>query len=285
MTFTINFLRTPLAGLHGRSLVGAVLCALLMPNAYCAWHEQQPGSDVPVHYVRLKGHTGDNEQNRKILLIEHQGCAARKAAFGLPYQPLDPSAVPLVRYSTDVEIYYAANRTLTVSQGVAHHIDLDTCALKQVTGRTLKLLSSIGGCDIDFSKKQAKGACDTNAHAQSPNISHLTRPRPPPGTGQAPLPPETKTIGNTPCQVHRHTALNSEVCVANPTPAEGHALKPYPIPAAPFNGGNPGVLIDLQSRPLTLKLQEIQWNMSVSEKLFTIPADFKVISISLPVLR
>jgi hypothetical protein len=281
----MNFLTPRLRWQPYLRLVGAVLYALIMPNAYCAWHEQQPGSDVPVHYVRLKGHSGDNEQNRKLLLIEHQACVARKAAFGQPYQPLDPRAVPPVISSRDVEIYYAANRTLTVTQGVAYQIDFDTCALKQVTGRTLKLLSSIGGCDIDFSKKQAKGACDTNAHAQSPSISHLTRPRPPPDTSQAPLPLETKTIGNTPCQVHRHAALNTEVCLANPTPAQGHALKPYPIPAAPFNGGNPGVLIDHQSPALTLKLQDIHWNMSVSEKLFTIPADFKVISIPLQVLR
>jgi hypothetical protein len=243
----------------------AVLAAGCLADAsLAAWHDQEPGNGVPVHYVRLAGHGGDNAANRTHLATTYRACAETQAAFSRPYEPA--AASPPIVQSHAAEIYYAANRTLTLKEGVLHYIDPTTCALAQRPHRILELRSRAGRCEVDLLKKEAWGECDAEAHARAAAVPGM-----PAVTGAA-----TRTILGTPCQVHGVPELKTHVCVSHPVPTRGRPRAPYPIPPAPLNGGRPGVVLDIDTPALTLQAQEVRWNLSVSPKLFELPAGIRM---------
>lgn len=292
--------------------IAPVMAAFLLTashNAEPAWHDSHPGSGVAVHYVRLTGYGGDNEVNRKNLIETHKACADTQAAFGKLAKALPPEGVPAVISTQEIEIYYASNRTLTIKQGTLYDIDRGNCALIAIPHRILELRSAAGRCDIDLIKKEARGQCDAAAHERAAASSMTYAP-----SGKAPavdlskVPPQMraqveaqlerlkqmpraqqdaptagiaatgqrKTLANTPCEVHRHEALQSMLCIATPAPSPERPLNPYPIPAAPLNGGIPGLLMAAKTPALTLQAQQVLLNLSVPRDLFAIPADVKI---------
>lgn len=287
-------------------IVAAIAGALtvMLPRAAHASIDGQTEGSVPVHYVRLTGYGGDNDVNRKNLITDQHACVRVLAAFGRSAKALAPNEVPAVIAVVETEIYYAANRTLTINQGILHAIDDDTCALIEIPHRIAKLASSIGRCDIDLIKKVARGQCDAAQHEQA--IAHTTRVRPPKvdldkvplamraqvkahierlqQLGQAtPEMPEAaaseaerKVVAGMPCEVHRNDAVNVALCIAS-RPASGtRPLVPYPIPIAPYNGGNPGILLETRSPAITQQAQQVRLNISVPRALFMIPADVTI---------
>lgn len=294
----------------GFCIVSSILAGLILgvQDARAAWYEEHPGSDVEVHFVHLTGHGGDNDVNRRNLLVEHQACVDRKKAFGLAASPLSAGGFPPVIFSENTEIYYASNRVLTVDQGTAYFIDKATCELTARPRRLLKLVSAIGRCDMDLGKKSAVGACDEKAQEQAPNstmakivpgkIPAVDLDKVPPQMraqiaaqverlkqlpqgsgglhGTAPAPSGGyKTIMGYRCETYRAEALRSELCIAHPR-------SPFPIPAAPLNGGIPGLLLDADTPALTLHVQDVKMNMRVSKSLFAIPGEVKVTRVPTP---
>lgn len=242
-----------------RAFIAAWASTSVCAPAFAAWHDHMPGEGLPVHYVRLSGHGGDNAVNRANLAASYKACAETQAAFGRPHEPA-PVLPPIVQ-THSAEIYYAANRTLTLKEGTLHFIDPQTCALAQRPHRMLELRSRAGRCDVDLLKKEAWGECDAALHAKAAPVAAL--PASPEGA--------TRTLLGTSCQVHAVPALKSQVCVAHPAPTRERPLAPHPIPAAPLNGGRPGVVLDIDTPALTLQAQEVRWNLSVSPKLFDLP--------------
>ena len=277
-------------------------------DTHAAWHDEHPGLDLSVHYVHLTGHDGDNVVNRRNLLADHQACVDQHTAFGQPASPLPPSGIPPVIVAEDIEIYYASNRVLTVSQSTIYFIDQADCALKAKSKRMLKWNSVIGRCDIDLSTKKAIGACDEKAQEQAPNstmakiapaklpavdlnklspqvraqvaaqLDRLNRlPQGPAGLYGAALLPTGgyKTIVHYQCTSYRADALRAELCIAHPQSS-------FPIPAAPLNAGIPGLLLDADTPALTLHAQEVRMDMAVSKAIFAIPPGVQVTNVRVP---
>ena len=285
-----------------------LLLAMLLATqaALAAWHDQQPGSGVAAHYVRLSGSGGDNEVNRRNLLVTYKACAETQAAFGRPFESLPAQGLPAIVSTHEIEIYYAANRTLTIKQGTLYSIDSTTCAVVATAHRFLELRSGAGRCDIDVLKNKAVGNCDASAHAQAAawsgagqasasmsavdmgkvpaqmraqvqvELDRMAKRDAPASIDGSIEPIETREVANTVCTVHRNRAVMSELCVANPMPTALNLFTPYPIPPAPLNGGIPGILIAAKTLALTLVAQEVQWNISVSPSLFNIPRNVRV---------
>lgn len=276
-----------------------------MQDVHAAWHDEHPGSDLAVHYVHLAGHGGDNEVNRRNLLIAHQACVSQHRIFGRAANPLPPSGIPPVIQSHDIEIYYASNRVLVVSQGKAYFIDEAACDLKVFAPkRKLQWASAIGHCDIDLNTEKAIGVCDERAQDQAPNytlapasvpaidlsrvppqaraqvaaqLEHLTRypggPARAHGTGLVST-GRYKTVANYRCTIYRGT-LSEEFCIAHPESR-------FPIPTSPMNGGVPGLLLDTESPVMTLHAQEVRLDMAVSKSIFAIPSGVSVTNIRVP---
>ncbi len=286
----------------------AGVLTLVMPHAAHASLASQDTRGIPVHYVRLTGYGGDNDVNRNNLIVAHQACVRTQTAFGKPAKTLAPGEIPAVISTQEVEIYYAANRTLTVKQGILHDIDRDTCALVAIPHRTAELQSSAGRCDIDLIKKTARGQCDASLHeraavhpagirppkvdlekvplsmraqvqAQVERLEQLGRAKPD-TSGPAQSDAQRKTVAGLPCEVYRNEAMHAIWCIARPAASPARPLVPYPIPAAPLNSGISGVLLEARSPALTLQAQQIRLNTSVSVDLFAIPPDVRVNTVS-----
>lgn len=235
-------------------------------GAAAAWHETFLGDGVAVHYVRLTGHGGDNEANRRNVLAMHQGCVDVNTAMGNPSKPLPAGGVPPVVSTKEIEIYYAANRTVTIKQGTLYDIDLTDCALVGTVHHIVEFAWYGGSCDADLIRKQARGFCDAAALAASA-VAPLRPVSPNLGSE------ETRVVAGTPCQVHRFDP-RYERCIAHPGPLQ--ASNPNPIPAAPFNGGVRGLLLEANTPALTLRAQEVRMNLSVSNELFLLPPGMKI---------
>lgn len=281
--------------------------ALGMQDVPAAWHDEHPGADLAVHYVHLTGYGGNNDVNRRNLLIEHQACVTQHRIFGRAANPLPPSGIPPVITGHDIEIYYASNRVLVVSQGKAYFIDRAACDLRFESKRTLQLDSVIGHCDIDLSIKKAIGACDEKAHEQAPNYTLATIAparmlavdlnRVPPQAraqvaaqlerlnrlqGPDRLPGSSlvqtggfKTIAGYRCTVYRVDALSNELCVAHPESS-------FLIPASPMNGAVPGLLLEEKSPVMTLHAEEVRMYMAASKSVFAIPSGVTVTNVRVP---
>ena len=291
---------SPLTAIRSTLMVATLLAT---QAALAAWHDQQPGSGVAAHYVRLSGFGGDNVVNNRNLLVTYRACTETQTALGRPFESLPAQGMPAIVSTHEIEIYYSTNRTLTIKQGTLFSIDGKTCALVITPHRFLELRSGAGRCDIDLLKNKAVGNCDASAHAQATGWSGVKQPsasmsamdldKVPAQTRvqvrtqldelrrrSAPTTPdagshstETKEVANTGCQVYRNLTVATELCVANPTPTALNPLAPYPIPAAPLNAGIPGILIAAKTPALTLVAQEVRWNLSVSPDLFNLPTD------------
>lgn len=282
--------------------------ALMQQVAQASWYDEHPGSDLTVHFVHLTGFGGDNALNRRNLSIEYLACVDRHEAFGKPTNPLPPGGIPPVITSQDIEIYYSPNRVLSVKQSTVYVIDQTACELQAKSKRMLLLNSAIGQCDINLNTKEAVGVCDESAHEHAPN-STLAKlaPTKAPVVDLSKLPPQIraqvaaqinqlkqlpqgpggangtsllskgtyKNIANFRCETYRANALKSELCIAHPKSL-------FPIPAAPLNGGIPGLLLEVDNPALTLHAKEVKMDIAVSKYIFSIPKDIKITNIRLP---
>lgn len=248
-------------------------------SAQAAWHDQFRGIDVQAHYVRLAGHFGDNDEKRQLLLIDHGACNGRRVIASDPVEPLPAGGIPAVPEPHQQEIYYSATRTLTVALVKRYHIDPRNCRLALHEKTVLSLASVVGKCDIDMTARIARGYCDETAHRrasieatkawisrQHERIQFALASR---GTS---VRTEEKSVAGMRCTILTLGSENLRKCIANP--ASGFA-----IPSSASNAEYPGLLIDVSGSRVTLALHEIVENLNVSEKLFAIPPDFRIISI------
>lgn len=286
--------------------VPMLLALLLTPLAHGAAHDQWPGSNLPVHYVELRGHGGDNDVNRENMLAAYHGCVSIQTAFSRPYQPLPTSGIPPVVIDITIEIYYAANRTLTIQHGTLYDINPLTCAVEAIPHHTSTLDSSIGYCRIDWLTKTAIEMCDTKAHERAPlrlppppaevtvpivdmnkvppamraqleaHLNRLRQVLPATAPGGSDLKREIRLIADTNCQRYVHRVARTEFCMATSPPSVDQALRPSSYSPAPLGGGHLGVLMELKSPALTLKALQVQWSMTVSAEMFQLPPGVKV---------
>ena len=278
---------------------------VIVKETQAARYEDHQGKDLIVHYVHLTGHDGDNDVNRRNLLLDYQACVGGHAAFGQAYNPLPASGIPPVVVSEDIELYYSSNRVLRVSQSNIYFIDQTACDLASKLKRMLELNSVIGSCKVDLNARKAIGACDEKAQERAPDstlakiapakmppidlhklppnmrakvaaqIDQLNKsPGGPAGRGTL-LPAGSKTIENYACTIYRASALKTEVCIAHPKSS-------FPIPASLMNGGIPGLLLEVHSAALTLQAQEVKMEMPVAKSIFAIPSGIKVTNVRVP---
>ena len=106
-----------------------ICLTVIVKETQAALYEDHQGKDLIVHYVHLTGYGGDNDVNRRNLLLDYQGCVDVHKAFGNPFNPLPPSGIPPIVEAFDIEIYYSSNRVFIVSHSTANLIDFDACAL------------------------------------------------------------------------------------------------------------------------------------------------------------
>ena len=282
-------------------LAALFLVAAIQPSQ-AALYDEHTGSDVQVHYVHLVGYSklaSTTEVDRQNLLDSHAGCVKVSKKFNKPYKDLPPTGIPALIHPQDMEIYYSSNRTLTVLKGSRLFLDISTCEIKPKSHHTLELLSAIGRCTIDLVKKEARGVCDVDAHANAPSSKRSALPsdrsmsdlsKVPPHlragvlaqyelankSGVAPvLTGERKTIAEYLCEVRRAGTLEIERCVSNPSSS-------FPIPASFHNGGIPGLLLEIKSPTLNLQAREVQTSLGISQTIFTIPKGLKVRTVASP---
>lgn len=263
-----------------------------------ASHEAFPGTDVLAHYVKLKGHGLDNDRQLASLMDEYAACAKANELAGKPVQP--PPKLPEERLPVEHEIYYSANRTLSVKRGVLYVIDRDTCALATRKHHIHVLRSSAGKCDIDLVRNEARGECDSAAHARAPasrtaaaKVPAVDMEKVPPhlrarveeqlkqmkaaqpaGSGAAGQAQRagSKTVAGHQCTVYRLESVQAEKCVAHPP-------SPFVIPAAPYNEGLPGILLQVrQPAVIALDAERVTLNLKVSEQLFSVPRGARIFS-------
>lgn len=266
------------------------------PYADAAWHEQHSGSGVLVHYVRLTGHAGNNTAERKILMDGQAACVGRAEWMGGSARLISPDELPKIAKPIDDELYYSENRVLWIKQGKTYDFDYKTCELVTVPHHILELRSSVGKCETDLIKKEARGQCDERAHAQAPAARfaagyHANEPN----LGLDKVPPQfrtqsvatveqlkpsiaalalratgaTRTIAGHRCQVYRAKAFDEERCVAKPA-------SPFAIPAAGLNGGIAGLVLEVRGHIINVAAQEVILNLSASQDIFSVPKGTKI---------
>jgi hypothetical protein len=268
------------------------ILALACPwgEAIAAWHDEgmasvpdwlKPRLDLRVHYVRLKGRKGD-----LALAVHEKNLAESMQQQCVPNQTFPERILnrderfvdrfPEFASYFDIEIYYAANRTLTVTQRTDYGHDLRTCAVIESKSTTLKFSSAAGICDVNMKAKTARRNCDMQEHISAPlplvlrGLVHRAEPK---------RPLITREFASTQC-IQYHLALlppygDFEVCVAQP-PRNG----PGPNPVAPegTHFAVPGVLLQAKGA-IDMQADEVRWNLLVSSSLFSLPPGFDVRSL------
>ena len=135
--------------------------ATCISRAGAAWHDEHSGDDVRAHHVHLSGHSADNEnkRQRQRLQQEQQACTEINASLGKP--AASSSGIPPIIDHEDVDIYYTAGRTATLTAGRRYVIDLNNCSVKALESLTLRLFGDNVGesCTIDLLKRRANGLC------------------------------------------------------------------------------------------------------------------------------
>lgn len=280
-----------------------LLAMLVAPQTPAVLYNEHPGSDVQVHYVHLTGY-GDteigNEAAYQRLTKTHQSCITFNQQKGLPYINLPPSGIPKIVKPEDLEIYYSSNRSLTVMRHTDHNIDPVSCELKVSYVHKMELVSAIGRCTIDLLRKTAVGVCDDQMHARAPDSS---RSKIPPDTLSAMdlkkltpqlraeviaryeqvkktsmvLAGEKKILGYV-CEIRRTESLKTESCVSHPPGS-------FLIPASFYNGGIPGLLLELNNPGHSLLAQEVKTSLGVAKSIFEIPKGFELKSFTSPIMR
>jgi hypothetical protein len=277
--------------------VAAALLAVTASLAQAAWHDEHPGNGVRAHHVRLSGHSADNERARQYMHKERQACAEVNGALGRPVASLPVGGIPAILDRQDVDIYYTAGRTATVSAGRQYFLDPGNCGIEAVDHRTLRLFGDDVGasCTIDLIKRRADGAClpargkgTRQDAAASPGVDlskvppylrddarraleQISRQKRPAPVDSLPATGEFRTIAGFKCRVHRHASLPLEKCIAHPESA-------FPIPPASFHAGLPGILLymTLGDRVPTITASEVRLDIGLSADAFAVPADIRV---------
>ena len=273
----------------------ALFLATCASQASAAWHDQHAGDDVLAHHVHLSGHSADNEDKRHRLQQEQQACAGINASLGKPVA--SSSGIPPIIDQHDVDIYYTAGQTATITAGQRYVIDHDNCSVKALESHTLRLFGDNVGesCTIDLLKRRANGLClppNENGKpqnvAESPGVDlakvppHLRddtqralariskRKRHAPTNGSLPATGEFRTIAGIKCRMHRHPSLPLEKCIAHPDSA-------FPIPPSSFHAGLPGLLLYMTIGDQTpaLTASEVHLDIGLSASAFTVPADIR----------
>lgn len=268
--------------------------------------------DVPVHFVSLKGYGGDNAVWRKELLESHRACVELLSKLGKTPVPLPPTGIPAHVLSEQIDIYYAANRTLSVSQGVLHSIDFNNCALTETPHHITAISSSAGKCDIDHVRREARGMCDMSAHRKAklrapahafppspqPKLDHLSAeqrklvedqlkkmsgilPSTRGSIGLMRATEEVRQIAGMHCTVWQAAPdPDWKLCIASLASHPTKSLQPALPDAGHFNSGVPGLLLEAKTAPLTLKAEKASLNQTIPESRFNVPAGFKMRTIS-----
>jgi hypothetical protein len=265
--------------------------------APAAWSDRHPGQDVVVHYVRLTGRGFDNKWERDFLQMKYDACSERNRREGRAVTPLPEGGVPKEPAPTAIQIYYSANRTLTVTEGKIYEINFDTCALEVSPLHHLTLMSAAGLCRANLVKATAVGTCDERTHRDAPTatpqqpgmpgLPKLDKSRMTPHMRAqveaaevtvsmyqpraSSLPPtgETRQFAGEQCAVYRHDALRDEKCIARPESG-------FFIPASVYNGAIPGLLLQQDSPGMAVTAQQVTMDMKVSHSLFSLPPGVKV---------
>lgn len=267
----------------------AILAGTSSPDLRAATGEDQA---LTVHIVHLTGHWGDKDLDRAQLITEHEGCVEVHTRLGAPTVAMLPrDAFPATPNPAEHEIYYSANRTLTVHRGIKHYI-ADDCSLGEQHFHHRRLDSSIGTCDMDMVRGTATGQCDAAKHAVA--RPRVATPERPPFPDFERVPPHLREsvraqIENMPqrlaamglkveadaggprqiagydCTLYRMPALPLEKCIATP---EG---SPFPIPVAPLHHDHHGLLLELRSPQGHSRADSVQFSVRVPQSVFAIP--------------
>ncbi len=276
------------------------------------WHEQFAGVHdepmVAVHHVRLSGHGSNNEFERKYLIEMRQSCERGNRDIGKPVAPLPASGYPQIIKPVELDVYYASNRILTVSRAELYSIEIDDCSLNRSEGEGIELFSRIGTCKINLRERTAGGHCDMAAHARAAPLRAGDVPKTyeqalqkglaglpadvrrkveasgraaaaqvqrQPGAGPT---SEIRTVAGLECRVHHGAIWNGQTCIADPTPETVPGLDPYPIMAATPNLFLGGIALESTSWMGELKADRVELSLKVPQRMFEIPAGFKVTS-------
>lgn len=266
--------------------LAALLIGLGVPHAHAAWHDDHPGHDVRAHHVKLKGYGLDNHRLRELMLEQYNACADLNPKLGLPVKPLPATGIPAIIQAFEIDIYYTPGRTITVSHGTHHEINRTDCGIEETKSASLHFLGpDIDTCEVDLVRRKVVKGCGGTANsarakkllpqlppqAQADALRALERIKhhryaPPSG----PVLSRTgtyKVISGMRCEVHRLPAVpDEEKCVAHPESA-------FPITASPFNLEEPGLLLSVTGKTMTVTDTTIQMDIGLSQSAFAVPTD------------
>jgi hypothetical protein len=270
-------------------------------TACAAWHDRYAGKGVQVHHVQLTGYVGDNSTALRNLSAMHEACLQHNKTIGRASQALPANGLPAWVTALEIDIYYAANRTLEIKKSLHHFVDPASCALEAKESTNLTLFSSAGKCDVDVAKKTALGQCDSQQHAKSSALkihenamsaaealAKLDLNKLPPNqranieaslrnlnhTAPASSSLVNRVVAGYQCRSFEDAALNVQRCLAQPNPQVIANLNPYPIPPATLNGNKPGVLLEIKSLAVNVTAKVVAFNLAVSADLFVMPPDY-----------
>jgi hypothetical protein len=252
------------------SCLTAIAINVCMSASYAVSTERDIDNNAAMHRVHLTGYGGDNTRNRELLLQTHQACVGLNQSLKKPTKPLSLDAVPQIVQAFDINIYYAANRTLIDVKSTSYEIDSDDCGLSSWKNHNATLNSGVGSCDMNFVKKTAKGRCDANAHETASarygyEDGAMRRGQGKP-TSESTL---TRNIARMDCQVSQLKMPGMEKCIAHPQ-------SPFPIPASPYNFERAGLLLETTGPIITIKADQVDLNLAFDRSLFSIPKDLVV---------
>lgn len=288
-----------------KHLIVPLLCLAGAAQASETWrpyHSGVGGAAARVAYVHLvmEQTPEHREADRRWLEEQHEICRQGKEGVELigkaaePYRALPPEGVPERPWIEDIEIYYAAGRSVTVVTTTTYSIDLarptarhpdrkGDCALARTTARTIHYLDGASECkvrqtagrrELGLSCKQVPGRARANVAA--PGIVHA-RPLPQapqraggaflPGLPEAALPMlvgtgETRLIAGRRCRVFGTPDLLEQCVETQEDPAV--------LQVSPFNRVS-GLLLQavMSNRRYTARRAEA--GIEVGEHLFRIP--------------
>ncbi len=239
---------------------------------------------LSAHHVHLLGSRGDNEVNKRDLLARYEACIVKGRLLGLAVEPLPAGGIPSIVSSEELDIYYARNRTLTITQGSLHSIGYH-CELTHLRHHMWLLRSGIGQCDVNLIERVGRNVCDGALHrAAAPR-----RPGPAASKGLSPsAEANQRIIAATPCTVQVVATSEAgplELCVADLRPAPARPIDPFPIPPAWLNSGLPGLLLSIRGPLMSVDADAVELNIQVDESMFDIPAGVTLRSVPANLLR
>lgn len=168
---------------------------------------------VKVHLAQLNGYLEGQPGNAvRLAQLKQQvgSCVASLQRTGAPTHP--PTRWPDFVTSVREDTYFAANRGIRYSSGIAYLVNPADCSLIEGATSTASLISEAGSCMIDLVAKTARGACATSANVRSARSTlHGTPPGSPLKTGA------TREIVGMRCDVWRMPELGdgATLCLAN----------------------------------------------------------------------